>query len=328
MVYFIYGNQTSTIKSYIKKIAKEALPIIDEMNFVKFDGNNTLIQDFIDEANYVPLGYDNKVVAVENCYFLQKKKPRNKIESDQDYKTLFNYLRHPNEMADLILCVPTNDIDKTSELAKLIQEVAKTIEVKDPDQKTWNQYVNEKVMGIINKNPGYRIDRDALEELTVRTAGDIPLFKNSITKLFLYTDHIKYEDVCLLVTKPLEDNVYQMFNYLLNDKNELAVQLFRDLKVTNTEPVSLISTLAGQFRLLNQVIFLSKKGLNNDEIASALSIKPIRVQILKRNTYSISEKAIHKALLDLFDLDLQIKSGQVFDRYYAFELFLINFKRD
>ena len=26
----------------IKKIAKDSLPVIDEMNFVKFDGNNTL----------------------------------------------------------------------------------------------------------------------------------------------------------------------------------------------------------------------------------------------------------------------------------------------
>ena len=328
MVYFIYGNQTSTIKSYIKKIAKDSLPVIDEMNFVKFDGNNTLIRDFIDEVNYVPLGYEYKVVAVENCYFLQKKKPRNKIEADQDYKVLFEYLRHPNTDADLILCVPTSDIDKTSELAKLVMEVSKTIEVKDPDQKTWSQYVNEKVVALVNKNPGYSIDRDALEELTNRTSGDIPLFKNSITKLFLYTNHIKYEDVCLMVTKPLEENIYQIFNYLLSDKNELAVQLFRDLKVTNIEPVSLITTLAGQFRLLNQVVFLSKKGLNNDDIAKELNIKPIRVQILKRNTYSISEKAIHQALLDLFDLDLQIKSGQVFDRYYAFELFLINFKRD
>ena len=41
----------------------------------------------------------------------------------------------------------------------------------------------------------------------------------------------------------------------------------------------------------------------------------------------MSEKAIYRTLDDLFNLDLQIKSGLV-DRFYAFELFLINFKRD
>ena len=118
-----------------------------------------------------------------------------------------------------------------------------------------------------------------------------------------------------------------MFNYLLSGQNEKAVALFRDLQVTNTEPVTLISMLGNQIRLLNEVVFLLKKGYTEDEVAKELSIKPIRVQILRKQMYSMSEKAIHKALDDLFDLDLQIKSGQV-DRFYAFELFLINFKRN
>ena len=328
MIYLIYGSQTSIIKSYIKKIAKEALSEQDEMNFVKFDGSNTLIQECVDEANYVPLGYDNKVVAVENCYFLEKKRSRNKIESDQDYGALIEYLKHPNEMCEFILCVSSNDIDKNNEANKILFANGKVIEVKDPDQQSWNQYVKEKVAALVNKNPSLRIDRDALEELTNRTAGDIPLFKNSITKLFLYTDHVTFEDVDKLVTRPLEDNVFQIFNHLLNNKNELAIRIFRDLKVANVEPVSIVNTLAGQFRRYNQVAFLSKKGLSNEEIAKEIGIKPIQVQILKRSTFAMSEKAIHRTLDDLFQLDLQIKSGQVNDRYYAFELFLINFERN
>ncbi len=328
MVYLIYGNQTSVIKSYIKKIAKDALPEQDEMNFVKFDGANTLIQECVDEANYVPLGYDNKVVAVENCYFLQKKKPRNKIESDQEYDVLKEYLSHPNEMCEFILCVSTSDIDKKNECVKILFDSGKVIEVKDPDQQSWNQYVKDKIKAMLQRNPSFRIDRDALDELTLRTAGDIPLFKNSVTKLFLYTDHVTFEDVDKLVTRPLEDNVYQIFNHLLNNKNDLAVRIFRDLKVSNVEPVTLVSTLASQFRRYNQVAFLSKKGLSNEEIAQEIGIKPIQVQILKRSTFAMSEKSIHKTLDDLFKLDLQIKSGQVNDRYYAFELFLINFERN
>ena len=328
MIYFIFGNQTELIKNHIKKIAKTSLPEVDDMNFVKFDGSEVLIQDFIDEANYVPLGYDKKVVAVTNCYWMQKKKPRNKIESDQDYRCLMEYLKHPNVDCDLILSIPTPDIDRTSELSKLIFAVSEIREANDPDPKTWKEYVQRQVNKVTQENPSFRIDRDALDELTSRTEGDIPMFKNSLTKLTLYTNHVRFEDVALMVTRPLEDNAYQIFNYLISDKNDLAIKLYRDLKVTNVEPVSLISMLAGQFRLLNQVAFLAKKGLTNEEIADALAIKPVRVQILKRNTYSMSEKALHRVLDDLFNLDLQIKSGQVNDRYYAFELFLINFKRD
>ena len=327
MVHLIYSNQSSEIKKVVKAIAKQSLPERDDMNFVRYDGNNTLIQEIIDDANYVPLGYDKKVVAVDNCYFLMKPKPRNKIESDQDYKTLISYIKNPNPDCDLILTVPTAEVDKNGELFKLIEANAKVTIINDPTIKEWNEYVRKVVNEYITKNPGSRIDTDAMMELIDRTAGDIPLLRNSIIKLFLYTNHVRYEDVLLLVTRPLEDNTFQIFNYLLDGENDKAVGLFRDLQVSNVEPVTLISMLGNQFRLLNQVVFLSKKSFTNDEIANELKIKPIRVQILKKKTFNMSEKAIHKALDDLFNLDLQIKSGLV-DRFYAFELFLINFKRD
>ena len=327
MIHLVYSNQSSEIKKVVKGIAKQSLPERDDMNFVRYDGNNTLIQEIIDDANYVPLGYDKKVVAVDNCYFLMKPKPRNKIEADQDYKALISYIKNPNPDCDLILTVPTAEVDKNSELFKLIEANAKVTFMGDPTLKEWNDYVRKVVNDSIEKNPGSKMDSDAVMELIDRTAGDIPLLKNSLIKLFLYTKHIRYEDVLLLVTRPLEDNTFQLFNYLLDGENEKAIGLFRDLQVSNVEPVTLISMLGNQFRLLNQVVFLSKQSKTNDEIAEELKIKPIRVQILKKKTFNMSEKAIHKVLDDLFNLDLQIKSGLV-DRFYAFELFLINFKRD
>ena len=326
MIYLIYSNQSSEIKKVVKSIAKQSLPERDDMNFVRYDGNNTLVQEIIDDANYVPLGYDKKVVAVDNCYFLMKPKPRNKIESDQDYKALISYLKNPNPDCDLILTVPTAEIDQNGDIFKIIKETGKITFMNDPTIKEWNEYVRKTITEYINKNPGNRIDSDAAMELVDRTAGDIPLLRNSIIKLFLYTNHVRYEDVLLLVTRPLEDNTFQIFNYLLDGENEKAIGLFRDLQVSNVEPVTLISMLGNQFRLMNQVVFLSKKSFTNDEIANELKIKPIRVQILKKKTFNMSEKAIHRALDDLFNLDLQIKSGLV-DRFYAFELFLINFKR-
>ena len=47
---------------------------------------------------------------------------------------------------------------------------------------------------------------------------------------------------------------------------------------------------------------------------------------LRAESFVISGKRILQTLEDLYQLDWQIKSGLV-DRYYSFELFLINFKR-
>ena len=64
-----------------------------------------------------------------------------------------------------------------------------------------------------------------------------------------------------------------------------------------------------------------------NETAEILGVKPIRVSIARKQMYNVSEKTILKALNDLYNLDYNIKSGSV-DRFYAFELFLINFKAE
>ena len=128
-----------------------------------------------------------------------------------------------------------------------------------------------------------------------------------------------------MVTRPLEDNAFALFNLLLDGKNNEAVGLFRDLRVNNVEPVTLISQLANQFRLLDEIYYLNKRRYSKEDIASELKIKPGRVYILSRFLPLISESTLHKTLEDLFNLDYDIKSGQV-DRHYAFEMFLLKFK--
>ena len=129
MIYLIAGKQNIRLKSQMKNIVKKSIKEIDTMNFVKFDASGTLVQEIVDEANYLPLGYDNKAVIVDNCYFLLKEKGKNKIESDQDYDKLLNYINHPDETTDLIFLVNTSDsdIDSKSKIYQAIEQTAKSL---------------------------------------------------------------------------------------------------------------------------------------------------------------------------------------------------------
>jgi DNA polymerase III subunit delta len=321
MIYLIYGNQAPTIKKRLNAILKERLPDKDEMNFVRYDGSLTLIQECISDANSLPLGYQHKVVVIDSCYFLLKPKPRNKIENNQKYDVLIKFIENPSEECDLVLIVPSSSIDKTSDIFRLLQQKGKTFEIIDPTADQWNRYVTQ----YCRESKKMKIDNDALYELSQRTSGDISLFQNSVAILDLYADHITYDDVVKMVTRPLEDNAFLLFNYLVQKKISEALGLYRDLQVAMVEPVTLIGMLANQFRLLNQISFLFNKGLESNAIATELHLNPIRVQIMLRSVRSVTSKVICRTLNDLFNLDLQIKSGQV-DRYYGFELFLINFQ--
>ena len=324
MIYFVYGNQGPNIKSQIRKIGEAFLEQEkpDELNFIKLDGHNVLIQDAVDECKYVALGYEKKVVSLENCYFLLKPKPKNKIESDQNYDELLDYIENSSQDLEscLILSVCSSSIDEKSALFKLLKEKAKVIQIVDPDEKGWNEYVRAYLA-----KKEIVIDRDAVMELAERTSGDVSLFQNSVQILTLYTDHIRYKDVILMINKPLEDNAFLIFNLLVDNKNAEAIGLFRDLQVKNIQSPTLIAQLGNQFRLLSEISYLSKKRIPKEEIANELKIKPGRVYVLSKLLPMISDKAIKRTLDDLYQLDFDIKSGLV-DRNYGFELFLIKFK--
>ena len=128
-----------------------------------------------------------------------------------------------------------------------------------------------------------------------------------------------------MVAKPLEDNAFEISNALLKGDNGTAISVYRDLKLQGQRLVdSLIPMLANQFRFISQVCYLDSKGLNADEISKQLTTSVGRVKITLKNSRNISRKQIAGALEKLFNLDSQIKSGQI-DRSYGMELFLINF---
>ena len=326
MIYLISGKQNIRLKSQMKSIVKKSIGEIDALNFVKHDASLTVVQEIVDDANYLPLGYEHKAVIVDNPYFLVKEKGRNKIESDQNYQELIDYVNHPDESCDLIFLVNTSEseIDKKNEIYQAIEKNGQVIVLDEPKESQWFEVVAHYFK---EKWPDTVIDNDAVSELARRTEGDYASLFNNGSKLALYTNHIRYEDVTLMVTRPLEENAFLLFNYLLDDKNIEAVNLYRDLKNTNTRPETLIPMIANQFRLLNRVSYLSKKRYETDAIASELAINPIRAKILRKNSMTISQKRINQTLEDLYQLDLQIKSG-LLDRNYSFELFLINFKRN
>ena len=329
MICIVVGKQNIQINSQIKNAVKKAIGEIDDMNFAKYDTTDLSFEDVIDEANYLPLGYDRKAIVIENCLFLLKEKGRGKkkAELEEGMKLLLAYIEEPNDATDLFLTANTSEspLDKNNQIYQAILKKGQVIELDEPDEKKWPEVVAHTFK---TRFPETKIDKDALYELAKRTAGDFALLFNSATKLSLYTDHIHYDDVLLMVSRPLDEETYNLFNFLIDNRNMDAVRLYRDLKSRNIEPVTLISNLAGQFRLLNRVSYLAKKGMNQDEIAKELSLNPIRAKILRSKSFTISQKKIAQTLEDLYQLDLNIKSGLISDRFFAFELFLINFNKN
>ena len=168
---------------------------------------------------------------------------------------------------------------------------------------------------------GLSFDADAFQ-LFLNRCTNVSTLEREITKLSLYGQHLDYESVDQLVSRPLEDNVFDLSNAILKKDKQKTMKLYDDLKKIKTEPIQLIALLAKQFRFLLQVKILKNEKYSNEQIANELNAHPYRVKIALDNCRQFSLKEIKTKLLKLADLDLSIKKG-LKDRYIDFEIFLM-----
>jgi DNA polymerase III delta subunit len=78
MNYILYGEQYPMIKKRLKKVLDERLGEVDDFNVVKFDYAPDKIDEIIDEASMLPLGYEAKAVVIDNASILEPKSKEQK----------------------------------------------------------------------------------------------------------------------------------------------------------------------------------------------------------------------------------------------------------
>ena len=314
MNYILCGELYPILRKHLNKILKERLGEPDNFSVVKIDFEESPVEEIVYEASSLPLGYDKKAVVVDNATFLTK-------EADpKDENQILELLQKSTNDIDLIFILRNDKINKQGEIFNYVKDNGQIKEVLSISKDEWPLYVRKY---FANRN--IEITSEAIAELANRTNCDLTLFINEAEKLCLYKNSITLADVNLMVAKPLEDDAFQISNALFKGDNGTAVSMYRDLKLVDPKlEGSLIPMLASQFRFISQVCYLDSKGFDQAEIAKELNASPYRVKISLRNTRNISRRQIANLLDKLYNLDLQIKSGQI-DRTYGLELFLINF---
>ena len=314
MNYILFGEQYPMIRKRLNKILKERLEEVDDFNVTKIDFEESSVDEIIYEASSLPLGYDKKAIVVDNATFLTKD-----ADPKQEAAILDMLQKSINEI-NIIFILRSEKINKNGEIYNYIEENGQVFEFLNLTKDEWPSYVRKYFQ---QKN--VQITSEAADELATRVDGDLMRFINEAEKLCLYKNLISLADVCEMVAKPLEDNAFEISNALLKGDNSKAISVYRDLKLQGQKLVdSLIPMLANQFRFISQVCYLDSKGLDKDEIAKQLGTNPVRVKVTLKNSRNIARKQIAGALDKLYNLDSQIKSGQI-DRSYGMELFLINF---
>ncbi len=290
----------------------------DDLNFLSFDMENSSIDEVIAEAETLPFFGDQRLVFVENPYFLTGEKGTNGI--DQNTDLLVNYLKEPLETTVLVIFAPYEKLDERKKVTKQLKKTAITIDVKQLDEKAVRQYLLNTL-----ENSEIKMDRQAIDLFLRLTDLDLSKMMRELQKILLYgqkQEVITVKEIEQLVPKTLEHNLFDMTQYILSGRTEQALRLFQDLVTQGEETIKINAILLSQIRLFLQTKFLVKIGYQQANIAETLKIHPYRVKLAMQEVRKFDEQTLRRLFDELVEMDYEIKSGKI-EKELSFQLFVL-----
>lgn len=315
MNFVLYGEEKFLLDKKLNSLKKKYRINDDDMNIMTYWCNETNMSEIVSDALTPPFFSEFKMVVVKNPTFLTTQKQKDVCE--EDIKILLDYLEHDNPFTIFVIY---HDVKNFDERKKIVKTLRKICHFYEANKLTSNQLFKTVRESIIAR--GCRIDDDALNLFLSRMSNDLLSISKEVDKLCLYTSHINIEAINKLVSKQIEENVFELTSAYLNKDLEKAFKIYKDLMIKNEEPIKLIVLIGNSLRLLYQVRLLDRKGYNDNEIANMLSINQFRLKYIRAdgNDFELNELLVK--IDQLSKLDVAIKTG-IIDKYKGLELFIL-----
>jgi len=316
-IYLFHGDDLYIIKSKTKQIVGKYK--IDEFNITTYDMEETDVEVAINDASTIPFMADKKLVIIKNAYFVSPThKPKKEIK--HHIEALKRYLENPVPESVVVIQAPYEKMDERKAITKLIKSnsiVEECKPLKDQDLRGW-------VKRQLGKND-ISIDTDALNELLNRVENNTEVLVSETTKLILYSEgyrRVDLETVKKVITKNVEDNVYELTNMLLENKQSKALEIYNDLVSHNEDPLRILGILVNKYREILHTKLLLQQGKDKADIAQYFHATSGRAYYIMKNAKSVKLDVVEKHLLTLEDIDYKIKTGRI-DKKIGLELFIL-----
>ena len=313
MIHLLISEPSLLLNATINKIVQETLKEKNEFNFVSLDFLSSSLEDILENLQSSSLFDGKKIIVVKNPYFFVDTKI--KLPFNNDLSLFENYLYNPNENCEFIIICPKKYYNPKNKYFTIIQSIGEVNNLLIENLEDRKAYALE-----LLKQANLEIENKALDLLVSRCL-EITQLEKEIAKLILYNQKIDENVIETMVSEPLEDNVFELSNVLLKKDSKRVMKVYTDLKKQKVEPIQLISMLSNQLRLLIEVSILKDKYRYDEDLAKILKVHPYRIKLARENTRKFTLTQIKKMLIDLAQLDIDIKKGSK-DRYIDFEIFL------
>lgn len=297
-VYLLFGEE-SFLKNSYKNRLREAITGDDAMNFSRFEGSGTDVEELIRLADTMPFFAERRLILVEDSGFF-KSAP----------ETLVQYLPSMPE-STCIIFVETA-VDKRSKLYKKVKSLGYAVEMGRQDAAQLGKWAG----GILAKE-GKKITGRTMDRFLDLAGDDMENIRMELEKLISYTlgrDVITDEDVEAVCTIRVSNQIFDMVEAIVNRQTRRAMDLYEDLLTLKEPPMRIVFLIARQFNQILQVKELADRGMDRGMIASRLKVRPFVVGKITSQARQFSSDQILSYVKLCVETEEAVKSGRLTDR--------------
>ena len=293
-----------------------------DLNFAYFDMKEVVYKDVELELVSLPFFADEKIVILDHLVDITTAKKR--FLTDDELKSFEEYLANPSPTTKLLIFAE-GKLDSKRRLVKLLKRDAKVFDAVEAKEQELRQYFQK-----WSQKQGLQFANRSFENLLVKSGFQFSEVQKNLLFLQSYKEDsvIEEEDIVNAIPKTLQDNIFDLTQFILTKKMDQARDLVRDLTLQGEDEIKLIAVMLGQFRTFTQVKILAESGQTESQIASSLGSflgrnpNPYQIKFALRDSRGLSLSFLKQAISYLIETDYQIKTG-LYEKGFLFEKALL-----
>jgi len=293
-----------------------------DLNFAYFDMKEVVYKDVELELVSLPFFADEKIVILD--HFVDITTAKKRFLTDDELKSFEEYLDNPSSTTKLLIFAE-GKLDSKRRLVKLLKRDAKVFDAVEAKEQELRQYFQK-----WSQKQGLQFTNNSFDNLLIKSGFQFSEIQKNLLFLQSYKEDsiIEEEDIVSAIPKTLQDNIFDLTQFILTKKMDQARDLVRDLTLQGEDEIKLIAVMLGQFRTFTQVKILSESGQTEAQIASSLggylgrNPNPYQIKFALRDSRGLSLSFLKQAISYLIETDYQIKTG-LYEKGFLFEKALL-----
>lgn len=293
-----------------------------DLNFAYFDMKEVVYKDVELELVSLPFFADEKIVILD--HFVDITTAKKRFLTDDELKSFEEYFDNPSATTKLLIFAE-GKLDSKRRLVKLLKRDAKVFDAVEAKEQELRQYFQK-----WSQKQGLQFVGQSFENLLIKSGFQFSEIQKNLLFLQSYKEDsiIEEEDIVNAIPKTLQDNIFDLTQFILTKKMDQARDLVRDLTLQGEDEIKLIAVMLGQFRTFTQVKILSESGQTESQIGSSLGSflgrnpNPYQIKFALRDSRGLSLSFLKQVISYLIETDYQIKTG-LYEKSFLFEKALL-----